>query len=417
MNIIRSVEAPGSKHWSFMEDAPVLTTSRAALSSLDVTRNSKPARLRELDGLRGIAILLVTLKHLAINAIFFTQATRAGISMPMRYERRIFDAGWMGVDLFFVLSGFLITGILVDTAGHVHYYRNFIVRRALRIFPLYYAFLIVVLVSSPSLARDDVPWFLAYLGNVHLFLINSWLPLAALGPLWSLQIEEQFYLTFPWIVPKTSRKVLTRILIGSVAAALLIRIAFQLAIPGNDFATYTLTPSRMDALALGGLIAIALRQNPDILRHRLIPRLTIIAALGFALVWETRRAALINTIGYSFIDLTFAGVLILVITNAVPRLTALCRLKPLVGLGVISYSLYMLEMPVFLGVNHVCAPLGRIRGGDFDEMLICFAAAILAATLSWRFFETPFLKLKDRFTVPGSPSSPRAFSSATPAGS
>lgn len=390
---------------------------QTVLSSLDVTRKSTPTRLRELDGLRGIAILLVTLKHLAVNAIFFTKATHAGISVPMRYERRIFDAGWMGVDLFFVLSGFLITGILVDTAGHVHYYRNFIVRRALRIFPLYYAFLIIVLIASPSMARDDVAWFLVYLGNVHLFLINSWFPLAVLGPLWSLQVEEQFYLTFPWIVLKTSRKTLTRILIGSVVLALLIRIAFQLAMPGNDFGTYSLTPSRMDALALGGLIAIALRQNPEILRHRLIPRLTVISALGFVLVWESRRTALLNTIGYTFIDLTFAGVLILVITNAVPRLTALCRLKPLVGLGVISYSLYMLEMPVFLGMNRVCAELGRIRGGDFDEMLICFAAAILAAILSWRFFESPFLKLKDRFTVPGSPTSPRAFSSATPVGS
>jgi peptidoglycan/LPS O-acetylase OafA/YrhL len=400
-----------------MADVPAVTSSEVFPGRLDLARKSKPTRLRELDGLRGIAILLVTMKHLAINAIFFTQATHAGISVPMRYERRIFDAGWMGVDLFFVLSGFLITGILVDTAGHVHYYRNFIVRRALRIFPLYYAFLFIVLISSPSMSRNDVPWFLAYLGNVHLFLINSWLPLAVLGPLWSLQIEEQFYLAFPWIVLKTSRETLTRVLIGAVVAALLIRIAFQLAMPDNDFATYTLTPSRMDTLALGGLIAIALRQNPEILKHRLIPRLTIVCALGFTAAWETRRVAIINTIGYSFLELTFAGVLILVITNAVPRLTAICRFKPLVGLGVISYSLYMLEMPVFLGINRVCAALGRIRGGDFDEMLICLAAAILAATLSWRFFESPFLKLKDRFTVPGSPSSPRAFSSAVPADS
>jgi peptidoglycan/LPS O-acetylase OafA/YrhL len=267
------------------------------------------------------------------------------------------------------------------------------------------------------MSRNDVPWFLAYLGNVHLFLINSWFPLAVLGPLWSLQIEEQFYLAFPWIVLKTSRETLTRILIGAVAAALLIRIAFQLAMPNNDFGTYALTPSRMDALALGGLIAIALRHNLDMLKHRLIPRLTIICAVVFALVRESRSAALINTIGYTFIDLTFAGVLILVITNAVPRLTAICRFKPLVGLGVISYSLYVLEMPVFLGMNRVCAALGRVRGGDFDEMLICLPAAILAATLSWRFFESPILKLKDRFTVQALPSSPRAFSPAVPADS
>src|SRR3569623_1080857 len=158
-----------------------MADTSAVLSDLDVTHKSKPTRVRELDGLRGIAILLVLLKHGGINAETFTADTHSAMSLPTHGVHWLFNAGWMGVDLFFVLSGFLITGILVDTAGRVHYYRNFIVRRALRIFPLYYAFLIITLLSSPSMARDDVPWFLAYLGNVRLFLINSWLPLAALG--------------------------------------------------------------------------------------------------------------------------------------------------------------------------------------------------------------------------------------------
>ncbi len=400
-----------------MADTPAVTTPESVLSHLEVADKPKPARVRELDGLRGIAILLVLLKHGGINADIFTAATHSAMSLPARGIRFLFNTGWMGVDLFFVLSGFLITGILVDTAGRTHYYRNFIVRRALRIFPLYYAFLLITFASSMWLLRNDILWFVTYLGNVRMFLKNSWPPLSLLAPLWSLQVEEQFYLTFPWIVLESNRRTLKRILIGAVVVALVIRIALQLTMPENNFATYTLMPSRMDALALGGLIAVLLRENPESLRNRFIPALTVICALGFAATWASRRPALVSTIGYSFIDLAFAGILILLITDAVPLLTAICRLKPLVGLGTIAYGLYLLQIPMFLAMNRWGAPLAGFRGGDFIEMLLSFAAAILAAALSWRYFESPFLKLKDRFTVQGSPSNRRAFSSAVPAGS
>jgi peptidoglycan/LPS O-acetylase OafA/YrhL len=339
------------------------------------------------------------MKHGGINAGIFTSGTHSAISLPTHGVRWLFNAGWMGVDLFFVLSGFLITGILVDTAGHTHYYRNFIVRRALRIFPLYYSFLLITFASSAWLLRDDILWFATYLGNLHMFLKNSWPSLGMLAPLWSLQVEEQFYLTFPWIVLETSRKTLTRVLIGAVAVALLLRIAFQYAMPDNNFATYTLMPCRMDALAMGGLVALALRTNPATLKHWLILPLTIVSALAFAIIWRMDSGALNSTIDYTFLDLTFAGVLILVITDAVPPLTAICRLRPLVGLGAIAYGLYMLQLPMFEVVNRWDAPLAGIPGGDFIEMLFCCAAAILAAILSWRFFESPFLKLKDQFTV------------------
>ena len=400
-----------------MADTSVVTSAQSVLSDLEVTRKSKPTRVRELDGLRGFAILLVLLKHGGINAEIFTNANHSNMSLPTHGVRFVFNTGWMGVDLFFVLSGFLITGILIDTAGRTHYYRNFIVRRALRIFPLYYAFLLIAFIASASIAKKDILWFAIYFGNIRMFLRNAWPALAILAPLWSLQVEEQFYLTFPWIVLKTSWRTLKRMLMGAVILALLLRIALQLAMPLNNFATYTLMPSRMDALALGGLIAIALRENAESLRSRWIPPLTAIFAMSFAATWATRNAALVSTIGYSFIDLALAGVLTLVITDAFPPLTAICRLKPLVGVGAISYGLYVLQLPMFDVVNHWGAPLARFPGGDFIEMLLCFAFAIVAAVLSWRFFESPFLKLKDRFTVQGSPSSRRAFSSGVPAGS
>lgn len=376
-----------------------VVTPQSVLSDLEVVRKSKPTRVRELDGLRGIAILLVLLKHGGINAEIFTNANHSSMSLPTHGVRFVFNTGWMGVDLFFVLSGFLITGILIDTVGHTHYYRNFIVRRALRIFPLYYAFLLLAFIWSASIAKKDIVWFALYIGNIHMFLRNAWPAVQIMAPLWSLQVEEQFYLTFPWIVLNTSWRTLKHILIGAVISALLLRIALQLAMPLNNFATYSLMPSRMDALALGGLIAIALRQNSESLRSRWIPALTLISAMAFAATWASRSAALVSTIGYTFIDLALAGVLILVITNAFPPLTAICGFKPLVALGTVSYGLYMLQLPMFEVVNRWGAPLARFRGGDFVEMLLCFAFAILAAMLSWRFFEAPFLKLKDHFTV------------------
>ena len=382
-----------------MADTSLVTTAESVLSDLEVTRKPKPTRVRELDGLRGIAILLVLLKHGELNAEMFAYVHHSNMSVLARGVRYLFNTGWMGVDLFFVLSGFLITGILIDTAGHTHYYRNFIVRRALRIFPLYYAFLLITFIASGWAIKKDVLWFATYIGNIHMFLKNSWPVLGVMAPLWSLQVEEQFYLTFPWIVLKTNRRTLKQILMGAVVLAVLLRTVLQHTMPLNNFATYALMPSRMDALALGGLIAIALRENPDSLRNRWIPAMTAILGLGFAATWASRKGALVSTVGYSFIALTLAGVLILVITDAFPPLTAICRFKPLVALGTISYGLYMLQLPMFEVVNHWGAPLARFHDGDFIEMLLCFALAIVAAMLSWRFFESPFLKLKDRFTV------------------
>jgi len=140
-------------------------------------------RIPELDGLRGIAILMVLFFH-------FTPA-----SGPLFFLAHVFQTGWGGVDLFFVLSGYLITGILIHSVSKPHYYRNFIVRRTLRIFPLYYTCMVLYafLTYYPSaihwrefLHVGDGGWYMAYLGNVQAFLKNAWPGAAILTPLWSL---------------------------------------------------------------------------------------------------------------------------------------------------------------------------------------------------------------------------------------
>src|SRR6266550_2788258 len=194
-----------------MESA--VANDRATLSS----------RIASLDGLRGCAILLVLLFHFTARAPYPTD--HASIRL-----QSVFDLGWSGVDLFFVLSGFLITGLLIDAKGSAGYFKVFYARRALRILPLYYGTLVVMFVLPYLLTsvmnptyitpfRDQI-WYWGYLQNYH-YLTNAWSDIA--GPFWTLAIEEQFYLVWPLVVLLLSRKHLLRLCFAVIVGALLYR--------------------------------------------------------------------------------------------------------------------------------------------------------------------------------------------------
>ncbi len=359
-------------------------------------------RIPELDGLRGIAILLVLMFHL----------TPAGIPLFAAY---FVQSGWLGVDLFFVLSGYLITGILVDSAGRAGYYRDFILRRTLRIFPLYFACLAAACIRTylPGYARgrgffeSGGWWYIAYLGNLYVFLQNKWPADPALIPLWSLQVEEQFYLTFPLLVAVVTRKNLARLLLAAVIVAPLLRMAMVWAMPANITGTYVLTPCSMDTLALGGFIAVAQRNSAAWLRSRSVAIITALS--GAALVWICWRygpspwSNIMRTAGFTAAGLLFAGTLILVVHQRRPILIAVCRFQPLVWIGTISYGIYLFHLLVFDFVRDY-PRVSRVPPGSFLEALVCFIVTIGAAWLSWRFFESPILRLRERFTA--APKSP-----------
>jgi peptidoglycan/LPS O-acetylase OafA/YrhL len=377
-----------------------MTRVSAATETAPRAASRAPGRVAELDGLRGIAILLVLVFH-------FTPA-----SGPLYALAHVFQAGWIGVDLFFVLSGYLITGILLDSAGRSHYYRNFFARRSLRIFPLYYACLLLYafLTFYPSsirwrefLGAGDGVWYLFYIGNVRGFLQNAWPGAAIMTPLWSLQVEEQFYWSFPFVVAAVKRRTLAAILAASVVAALLIRTVLVFAMPANTIGPYVLMPCRMDALAMGGLVAIAAREKPEWLKSRWIGRLTLVCAGVFLavclLVSETPWSRAMRTFGYSALDLAFTGVLILLTGARAPALLKICRLRVLTWLGTISYGLYLLHIPALNVVDRWLAPALHLAVRGSGAFFVSCAVAIAAASLSWLAFESQVLRLKNRFTA------------------
>src|SRR5213594_314733 len=214
-----------------------------------------------LDAVRGVAILLVLIFH-------FSSYGHGLAPSPLFIDRLYYlmsRAGWIGVDLFFVLSGFLITGILYDAKESDHYFRNFYVRRVLRIFPLYYGALIIFLVVLPWLApgnaelqlmKRDAIWYWTYLSNVRT-AYNGWPGFGAIGHFWSLAVEEQFYLIWPVIVLALSRRHLQACCLACIIGALVVRVGLNA--KGNETAAFVLTPARIDALAVGAYLAISAR--------------------------------------------------------------------------------------------------------------------------------------------------------------
>ena len=354
---------------------------------------SNPTRgyLAELDGLRGIAILLVMMHRLYPRS-------RA---MPWPIE-----GGWIGVDLFFVISGFLIAGILIDTRDDPDYFRNFYARRALRIFPLFYLlvggmFLLFPLLGHEGFVRQagSPAWYLLHLGNVPEAVLGKDPPYW-LGPVWSLAIEEQFYWTFPLLVHAVDPRRLPRYLAGFAVLALVARIATTILIPGNARMQYAFTVCRLDTIALGCLLAVLVR-HPRFRawRPRLVrPLVLAIAASAIAAVVTelTRTTFYGRTFGYSVVAIGFAALVLLVVIHRDRRSTAILRFAPLRYLGKMCFGLYLLHRPA----DTIVTALAGRAGGDLGALWLVpvkIAVAVALATLSWKLVETPFLRRKDRF--------------------
>ena len=386
--------------------------------TLPVTGNTEKTRPENrafypaLDGLRAAAFVMVFFRHYA--------------GLPW---------GWAGVDLFFVLSGFLITGILFDTRDDTHRVRNFYVRRTLRIFPLYYGIILAIFLATPFLHWDwNWHWLIwpAYLGNYaryfHPTLINSPMDQFAnfepsapfggrhltlyLGHCWSLCVEEQFYLVWPWLVfwIRDRRKLLVLCAI-TLPLCLAMRLAGQHFLPGwmvdADILDRT-TPFRLDALLLGGLLALWLR-GPGAAALLRAARIAAPFVVIILLLWAifTPSGHLWRS-PYIFPQWSFtwgltvtemiAAILILLAIQPGSFIYRIFSLRPLRWLGRISYGAYVLhDIPhaIFSRIGVVLAP----RYASELTAAIALVFTVVAAWLSFRFFETPFLNLKERWTM------------------
>jgi peptidoglycan/LPS O-acetylase OafA/YrhL len=312
------------------------------------------AHVPALDGVRGVAILMVLVLHLT---------TDGGIEPTIALDRlfcRLAMLGWGGVDLFFVLSGYLITGILYDTKGGAHFLRNFYVRRFLRIFPLYYGFLALWFVVLPRLytwpegfqTASSPLWSWAYLTNVlqalqrHLGAAPTYT-----GHFWSLAVEEQFYIFWQIVVLLCRRRSLMRLCLASLGGSLLVRLGLVLA--GNELAAYVLTPARMDTLGVGAFLALAARGPHGLARFRRWAwPVAAVAAMAFvAVLWiempPPYQSLLVRTVGYTVLACLFGALLILAVTST-PE-AAMGRIfghPSLTFFGRYSYALYIFHLPV-----------------------------------------------------------------------
>jgi len=360
------------------------------------------SRVLELDGVRATAIWMVLIAH-----IFYGWAApeRTFAHIPS-FLLQIIGHGWLGVDLFFVLSGFLITGILLDSRHKSHYFRNFYARRFLRIMPLYFA-VVIVFVIFYSQTRTYFLLSTLFAANfANLFGVP-----APHGPgvLWSLAVEEHFYLLWPLIVYWLDRRKLTILAIFIIMATPIARgLAVAHGMP-IDAAVYQYSWFRFDGLALGGLLAIWIRSpraspvNSYRLAAVFVGLSVLITVIGapFGLM---QKGALGTALRFNQVQFVFAPFILIALIFQGTRLTALLR-TPFARLsGNLSYCIYLIHLAVgdgYQAVVHRFNLQPSALFGDFGEVIVRGAFIILAsfglAMLSKKYLEEPFLRLKRYF--------------------
>lgn len=358
--------------------------------------------LPELDGIRGFAILIVTLYR-------YCKEIDPETNEILAWVKRLSPIGERGVDLFFVLSGLLITGILLRTRSRPFYFRNFMARRALRIFPLYGLALFVCLYVIPLLggpdsfrsARSEQLYLWTYVSNLRMSWLNDW----CFGPLdhfWSLAVEEHFYLVWPLVVYWIAPKRLFAVCLAWVGMVLAARTVFAQD-PGYGVAVDVHTVFRSDALCLGGMIAIAMHANLfrnrlRILTSILIPIL-LLMCVGVALTGK-RYFAIPNTL----VPILFAAAIYWMLGKPETGwLNTLARSLPLRSLGKYSYGMYVIQLPLVTLVPAASVQgllpdgLRSPIGFYFAYVALLFSLTFLLAWLSYHAYEKHFLAIKKRY--------------------
>jgi peptidoglycan/LPS O-acetylase OafA/YrhL len=372
---------------------------------------SKPYYM-SFNGLRGFAVLLVFLHHFEqyFHSIVFFQRV-----------------GWMGVDLFFVLSGFLITGILYDSLDGTNFFRSFYVRRALRIFPIFYGFFLLVFLLTPVIHLEYSRWMLTfffYVGNlvepfmtasgpnptfIFVRLWGHFGPFINIGHLWSLCVEEQFYLVWPailWLVK--DRRRLMQLCVALSVGVLILRcylVTHASEVRLEHFLIYWSTYTRFDTLLAGAWLALWLRGTKltSVQLRRIARALFFVGAIVVgALLYRLPKDEIVFAdhkmmgFGLTFIALAAAGILLYSLDES-SVVSRVVRWGPLSRLGVISYGFYFFHNLGLGFWKQIASTHPR-----FSPLIpvAVFALTYATAWISFHYYETPFLKLKKYFPEP-----------------
>lgn len=353
-----------------------------------------------LDGVRGLAILAVTVYRICKE---FDPSEHPALAIVRRFA----PIGERSVDLFFVLSGFLITGILLRTKNDPRYFRNFISRRALRIFPLYFLSLAVGLLILPQfvsanaldLAKQHQLFLWTYTSNLRMAWLNEWC-FGVFDHFWSLAVEEHFYLIWPAIVLIQSRRSLAIVCIMIVVVVGLARTTAALD-SRFDVAVAVATFFRADALAIGSLLAIVLTSG--------ISKLSIRRTAGIALAVTLPVLIAIAISGKRFLEIPnslcpilAASAMAIVLLNQRTSLAVRClESLPLRMLGKYSYGMYVFQLPI-VSIFSMSVLRSYLPSNPFVASIIyglgTFGLIFSVACLSFHLFESHFLRLKKVFS-------------------
>jgi len=354
----------------------------------------------QLDALRFLAVLGVLVAH---------------NWHPRRLPWLLGDLDWggLGVRLFFVLSGFLITGILVDCRSMADqglgssrfYVRRFYARRFLRIFPLYYFVIAVALVVDFPPTRDVWVWLVTYTTNIYVTVIQAW-P-GRLGHFWTLAVEEQFYLVWPWLILYAPRKWLVPIMLFAIAQAPVYRLwaytRFPFDIGAMDFKAGTLTLASLDALGVGSLIALLWRSlQKEVLQWWLAKVVLPVGVVVYVIALALYHYRIKPSVFFVACDLGVALIFAWLVSSAARGFGGVIgralEFGPLVYLGKITYGIYVYHYFVPPLLRFMLDRVGVAYSyPNFSSFVLSSLVTLAIASVSWHAFELPINKLKNRF--------------------
>jgi peptidoglycan/LPS O-acetylase OafA/YrhL len=346
----------------------------------------------ELDGLRALAFLAVFVAHV----FHVSSGSIASSDAPTPADgawwfRGVAHAGTFGVDLFFVLSGYLITSILLreeTRTGRINL-RAFWMRRVLRIWPAYFGLVALAAVFN-GMSWSSMAAFATFTANLPIFDASVSGHPVNLHVLWTIQIEEQYYLFWPVLLVLTPSRYRLPMACGLVAMSVIVRAVLFLS--GASLYTWILTPARLDALGVGGILAL---RPPTASRgvKALATASPLVAVIAAGLTLQAlvpdmpgylvRPSWVLVAIFVPFVTAVYFGAVLLAATGARWLASA-----PLVWIGRVSYGLYLIHMSVLQNLVFLPWPW---------SVLACFGATLVLAAISYRYLESPFLRLKTRF--------------------